>query len=205
MKQLKIAALLTAALLAAGSLRAEDKCEWKSLWDGKTLTGWHQVGDGQWVIEDGAIVGRTTTGAKLYALLVSDKTYKDFTVRFKFKSIKGNSGFYIRTIIEEPDKAKGLQIEVDPRNNTGGIYESYGRQWIDKPAAELVAKCFKLDDWNEMEVAADGGHVTVKLNGTKTAELPNDPSRPEGHLAFQMHAGNEMLVMFKDIEISEKK
>ncbi len=200
-----VATCFVVAVLVSGSLLAAEKCAWKSLWDGKTLKGWHQVGDGQWAIEDGAINGKTDKGAKLYGLLVSDKTYKNFTVRFKFKSLKGNSGFYIRTIIEKPDKAKGLQIEIDPRQNVGGIYESYGRQWVDKPSAELVKKCYKLDDWNVMEVSADGGHVVVKVNGTKTAELADDPSRPEGHLAFQMHAGNEMLVMFKDIEIDVKK
>jgi hypothetical protein len=34
-----------------------------------------------------------------------------------------------------------------------------------------------------------------------SAEVKDDPSRPAGRLAMQMHAGNEMLVMFKDIEI----
>jgi hypothetical protein len=200
-----IAALLVAGISVAGSISAAEEGPWASVWDGKSLQGWHQVGDGQWVIEDGAIVGKTDKAAKLYGLLVSDQTYKNFTVRFKFKSLKGNSGFYIRTIIEKPDMAKGLQIEIDPRSSTGGIYESYGRAWIDQPKAELVKSCYKLDDWNEMEVSADGGHVVVKLNGAKTAELLNDPSRPEGRLAFQMHAGNEMLVMFKDIEINVKK
>jgi len=206
MRRVTITAMLfVLAVLISAAAQAEGKGTWKSLWDGKTLQGWHQVGDGQWVIEDGAIIGKTDTGAKLYGLLVSDKTYKNFTVRFKFKSIKGNSGFYIRTIIEKPDMAKGLQIEVDPRSSTGGIYESYGRNWVDQPSAELVKSCYKLDQWNEMEVSADGGNVVVRLNGTKTAELKNEKSRPEGHLAFQMHAGNEMLVMFKDIEINEKK
>lgn len=198
-----VAGLFVLGVLAAGLVRAEG--QWKSLWDGKTLSGWHQVGDGQWVIEDGAIVGKTEKGARLYGLLVSDKTYKDFAVRFQFKSLKGNSGFYIRTIIEKPDMAKGLQIEIDPRENTGGIYESYGRCWVDQPKPELVKSCYKLDQWNTMEVTAEGGHVVVKLNGTKTAELKNDPSRREGHLAFQMHAGNAMMVMFKGIEIREKQ
>lgn len=192
------------ALLLPLSLHAAEPEAWKPLWDGKTLAGWHEVGDGHWRIEDGAIVGKSETGAKLYGLLVSDRTFKNFTVRFKFKSITGNSGFYIRTIIEKPDQAKGLQIEIDPRKSTGGIYESYGRNWVDQPNAELVKKYYKLDDWNVMEVSADGGHIVVKVNGTKSAELANDPSRAEGHLAFQMHSGNPMLVMFKDLEIFER-
>lgn len=174
---------------------------WRSRFDGKTLAGWHHFGEGQWVVEDGAIVGRTQTGAKLYSLLVSDGVYRDFTVRLKFKSLKGNSGFYVRMVPEKPDKAHGLQIEIDPRKGTGGIYESYGRAWVVQPTAEDLAKYFKLDDWNELTVAAYGGSVEVKVNGVTSAKIENDPSRPAGSLAMQMHAGNEMLVMFKDIEV----
>ena len=198
--------LLTVLLscLFAGSAWALDKrAIWKPLFDGKTLSGWHKVGDGDWVVEDGAIVGKTAKAAKLYGLLVSDKKYKNLKVRFKFKSIKGNSGFYVRGYILPPDKANGLQIEVDPRGSTGGIYESYKRGWISKPTDELVKKYYKLDQWNEMLITAKGGDVVVKVNGVQSAQLKNDPVQDAGHLILQMHAGNEMLVMFKDIEVLE--
>ena len=197
-----VAAVFITAVTRAAAPAADDAGgTWRPLFDGKTLAGWHQVGDGEWVVEDGAIVGRTQQAAKLYGLLVSDGVYHDFTVRFKFKSIKGNSGFYVRTVLEHPDKAHGLQIEVDPRNNAGGVYESYGRAWVARPEPQAFAKYFKPDDWNEVTIAAHGGDVTVTVNGVTSAELKADPSRPAGQLAMQMHAGNEMLVMFKDIEI----
>ena len=201
-----LALLLTSSALAAPPADAtgqpkEARGAWRPLFDGRTLTGWHHFGEGQWVVEDGAIVGRTQKAAKLYSLLVSDAVYHDFTVRLKFKSIKGNSGFYIRTVLQSPDQAHGLQIEVDPRNNSGGIYESYGRAWVARPKPEDYAKYFKPDDWNELTIAAYGGDVKVTVNGATSAELKGDPSRPAGQLAMQMHAGNEMLVMFKDVEI----
>ena len=196
-----LAAVCTPAAGAQGETAKEQGGTWRPLFDGKTLAGWHQVGDGQWVVEDGAVVGRTQEAAKLYGLLVSDGVYHDFTVRLKFKSVKGNSGFYIRTVLEAPDKAHGLQIEVDPRNNAGGVYESYGRAWVARPEPANFAKYFKPDDWNELTIAAYGGDVKVTVNGVTSAELKGDPSRPAGQLAMQMHAGNEMLVMFKDIEI----
>jgi hypothetical protein len=188
--------------LAAGALAGEQ--EWKPLMDGKTLTGWHAVGDGKWTVEDGAFVGRANK-TKLYGLLVSDKAFKDFTVRFKFKCVTGDSGFYIRTIIKPPEKAHGLQVQVGrPVSGTGGVYESYGRGWIDKPPAEAERKYSRPDAWSDMTIAAHGGHVVVHVNGVKSAELKDDPSRPEGHFALQMHSGNVMHVMFKDIEILEE-
>lgn len=72
-----------------------------------------------------------------------------------------------------------------------------------QPPAELVKKAFKPGEWNEMVVSAKGGDITVWLNGVKTAEVKNDPGRLEGHFALQLHGGNDMLVMFKDIEILE--
>lgn len=188
-------------LMVGGLAAAAEKEAWKPLMDGKTLSGWHAVGDGAWTVEEGAIVGRAHK-EKLYGLLVSNEAYQDFTVRFKFKSLTGDSGFYIRTIIKEPEKAHGLQVQVGPvGSGTGGVYESYGRGWVDKPSDELQKQLLKTDDWNEMTIDAHGDHVVVSVNGTKTAELKNDPSRREGHFALQMHAGCEMTVYFKDIEI----
>jgi hypothetical protein len=178
--------------------------DWKPLMDGKTLEGWHPVGDGEWKVEDGAFVGRANN-EKLYGLLVSDDTFKDFTVRFKFKCLGGDSGFYIRTIIKPPEKANGLQVQVGPPGSgVGGIYESYGRAWVDKPDVEDEKRYTKAEQWNDMTIDAQAGNVVVHVNGVKTAELKDDPSRPEGHFALQMHAGCVMTVMFKDIEITKK-
>lgn len=193
---------MTIALALSTRMHAEEKkCEWKPLMDGKTFAGWHPVGDGQWTIEDGVFVGRANN-EKLYGLLFSDKTCKDFTVRLKFKCLSGDSGFYIRTEFKEPDQAHGLQVQVGrQKSGVGGIYESYGRKWVAKPTDEEEKSYTRDDEWNEMVIDAQGGNVTVMVNGVKSAELKDDPGRPEGHFALQMHAGCVMHVMFKDIEI----
>ena len=207
MKTLIIGLLFAICLgLIAGPLAADEKKPaWKPLMDGKTLKGWHPVGDGKWTVEDGAFVGRANN-EKLYGLLVSDEQFKDFSVRFKFQVAQGDSGFYIRTIIKEPEKANGLQVQVGRAGSgVGGIYESYGRAWIDfKPSLEKEKKYCKDDEWSEMTIDAEGGNVVVHVNGVKTAELKDDPSRPEGHFVLQMHSGNVMHVMFKEIEMLAK-
>ena len=207
MRRLSMASLVSIAvglcLLVRWAGAEDEKAGWKPLIDGKTVAGWHPVGDGHWTVEDGAFVGRANN-EKLYGLLVSDKTFRDFTVRFKFKCLSGDSGFYIRTIIKEPEKANGLQVQVGrTKSGVGGIYESYGRAWVSKPSDELEKSYTKDDEWNEMVIDARGGNVVVTVNGIKSAELKDAPSRPEGHFALQMHAGCVMHVMFKDIEIRE--
>jgi hypothetical protein len=198
-----LALVASGCLLAAFAAAEEKQAAWKPLMDGKTMTGWHPVGDGQWTVEDGAFVGRANN-EKLYGLLFSDRTFKDCTVRFKFKCLSGDSGFYIRTQLKEPDQAHGLQVQVGRiKSGVGGIYESYGRGWVSKPADELEASYTKDDQWNEMVIDARGGNVTVHVNGIKSAELKEDKGPPEGHFALQMHSGCVMHVMFKDIEIQE--
>jgi hypothetical protein len=200
-----VCGLLLLGMFSSGLSAAEKKPRWKPLMDGKTLAGWHKVGDGQWTVEDGAFVGRANK-EKHYGLLFSDKTFKDFTVRFKYKFFSGDSGFYIRTLFKEPDEAHGLQIQVGPlKSGMGGIYDSYGRNWVSKPSDELEKSFVHDGVWNDMVIDAHAGNVTVTVNGIKSAELKNDPGRPEGHFALQMHAGVPNHVMFKDIEIREDR
>ena len=172
--------------------------------DGKTLKGWHKVGDGEWTVEEGAFVGRADN-EKLYGLLVSDKAFKDFTVRLKFKAVQGNSGLYFRVEkVAGPVGVHGFQAEIDPANDVGGLYETGGRAWVVQPTPEQVKKYFKPGQWNQMSASAHGRRVVVHVNGYQTAELRDDPGRLEGHLALQLHGGQDMHVEFKDIEILKR-
>ena len=192
-----------ACLLSGTAIAAEDDAGWKPLMDGKTLDGWHPVGEGKWTVEDGAFVGRANK-TKLYGLLVSDKTFGECIVRFKFRCLAGDSGFYVRTIIKDPDQAHGPQVQVGlAGSGAGGIYESYGRGWMQKPTVEQEKKILRTDTWNDMTISAREGTFVVHVNGVKTAEVKYDKIRAEGHFALQMHSGNVMHVMFKDIEIKQ--
>jgi hypothetical protein len=172
------------------------------LFDGKTLKGWHTLPGGKWEVKDGAIVGTSDKAESRHGLLVSDQQYGDFTIRFKFRLTRGNSGFYFRSEkVKQAVGVYGFQAEVADDGTAGGLYETGGRAWVAKPDAELIKKCYKPDAWNDMTVSAHGGNITVQLNGTKTADLHDDPGRPRGHFALQLHGGQDMEVMFKDIEI----
>ena len=172
------------------------------LFDGKTLNGWEVLPGGQWKVDNGAIIGSQDKTESRHGMLLSKKTYTDFIVKLKFKSIKGNSGFYFRAKrVPSKVSVNGFQAEIAPSGPVGGLYETGGRAWVVQPSPAIVKKCFKPGAWNEMVVSAQGKSITVKLNGVTTAELKNDPGRLEGHLGFQLHGGADMHVEFKDIEI----
>ena len=140
-----IASLALAALLAVpGALaqpsnRPKDLApQWESLFNGKDLTGWKNVGHEKWVVEGGVIHGKGVS--KEYGYLATEKSYKDFHLSLRFKcEADGNSGVYIHTAFEEgtPRIIAGRQIEIDRTLNhhTGGIYGD-GKGWVAWPSPE---------------------------------------------------------------------
>jgi len=66
--------------------------KWIPLFDGKTLKGWSATPGGKWEVKDGAIVGTCPKTEKRHGILLSDKKYKDFTVRLKFSLLSRMSG-----------------------------------------------------------------------------------------------------------------
>lgn len=168
------------------------------------LPGWHQLGPGEWTNVDGVITGKQVKTNKDYGHLVSDGVYKDFKATFEFKCVKGNSGFYFHA---EPQgfEMHGIQAEIDEKNHIGGLYESYGRQWVaPPPTEEEVAKYFKPQDWNQMTVEEAGDHIVVTVNGTKVTDVVDEKQRKEGHFALQLHVGDGE-VQFRNIQIEGKE
>ncbi|MBI3852280.1 MAG: DUF1080 domain-containing protein [Verrucomicrobia bacterium] len=177
---------------------------WERIWDGKTSDGWHPIGRGDWKIADGVINGRHAQSEKEFGHLVTDAIYKDFTVRLKYKAVKGNSGLYFRIEEKGFSGVSGFQAEIDPEKDAGGLYETNGRAWVSQPKPDDVKKWYRANQWNTMTVSAQGRRIVVNVNGFRTAELRDDPGRTEGKLALQLHGGQDVEVYFKDIELLDK-
>lgn len=175
----------------------------RSLWDGKSLAGWHVIGKGTWKIEEGAIHGTSVRAEKEFGHLVTDRDYTNFTVRVHYKAVKGNSGVYFRIAEKGFSGVTGLQAEIDPEKDAGGLYETNGRSWVSQPKPEDVKRWYKPGVWNELVVTAHGGNITVTVNGQVTAKLKNDPGRSSGRIALQLHGSQDMDVWFKDLTIEE--
>lgn len=65
-------------------------------------------------------------------------------------------------------------------------------------------KLFRLDDWNDVAIIAQGNHIKHYLNGRRIVDFTDeDPQLAllDGLLALQLHAGAPMWVEFKDIRI----
>lgn len=204
--------LLLATLLIPAievSAQAPATNGWVSLFNGRDLNGWKIFGAERWVVEDGMILGQTTTGK--YGYLLTEKTFRDFILRVRFKGEPGgNSGVFLRCRItgESPKTGpdiEAMQVEVDPApgNHTGGLYESGGRGWLIQPTTE-GERSLKVGDWNELEIAADGRHVVTRLNSTQIVDFwDSAPRFLEGAIGLQVHTGGDVKVWWKDIQIQE--
>jgi hypothetical protein len=203
-----LAIVLAVALSALGQAPAEKG--WVPLFNGKDLSGWKNNGDEKWVVERGTILCEST--ANKYGYLTTEKTYRDFKLRLKFKGESaGNSGVFLRARITDinpqhgPD-ILGMQVEVDPTvgKHTGGLYESGGRGWVIMPTPE-AEQALKLGDWNDLEVSALGNHIVTHLNGVKMVDYVDPaPKFTDGVVALQIHTGGGVKMRWKDIFIQEK-
>ncbi|MBI1369219.1 MAG: DUF1080 domain-containing protein [Planctomycetes bacterium] len=191
-------------VLAAGALLGADEPagQWRPLFDGKTLAGWHATPGGNWQVVDGTLQGTNEASDKRHGILLSDAAYTNFSIRAKFKVTRGNSGFYFHS---EPVKSavsvKGFQVEVDREMDTGGLYETLGRAWVVKPDPVEMRKHYTPGEWTDLLLECHGPHIVVTINGYKTADLTDEKGAKSGHFGLQLHGGMDMDVQFKDIEI----
>jgi hypothetical protein len=198
-----------------------------SLFDGRTLDGWR--GDRNlWSVRDGAITGVTTAETKLTEnkFLVWKEEVEDFELRLKFRLQGGNSGIYFRAKERAEghdlrDPVVGMQADFDHSGRWTGVLMEYllrgvlaergERVVIDQDGTRRVVgsfgdptdllAVFKQNQWNDYTVVAQGGRISMKINGVTMCEVDDqDPRRLQrGVLALQVHVGPPMTVQFKDI------
>lgn len=202
---------------------------WKPLFNGKDLTGWEVLGDGEWtVMRDGTILGQRK--ADLHEKMVNPTSYKDFmawmnnqswlyTVRNDFGEFdlhveywtkaRGNSGISIRDtsrarygIAMPPDFSKTpskIGYEIQINNGYPDPHPSGSIYGFVDAPKELQI----ADDWNAMDISSRKDKITVMLNGKLAAEHAGDPKRSKtGPIGLQLH-DQFSITMFRNVKIKE--
>jgi 3-keto-disaccharide hydrolase len=186
----------------APALRRTAKPVWGdpiTLFDGKSLSGWHTLGRGenQWSAVSGAL-----KNAKGGANLATDQEFEDFKLHLEFRVPEGaNSGVYLRGRYElQIDDSAGLEPSS---HHLGGLYG-----FIEP--SENVAR--PAGEWQSMDVSLVGRMLTYELNGTTVIcnrEIPgitggaldSDEGKP-GPLLLQ---GDHGPVEYRNIVITPAK
>ena len=98
-----------------------------NLFNGKDLSGWTVHGTELWYVEDGLLVCESGPEEK-YGYLLTEKLYDDFILILEFKQeANGNSGVFFRSTLGGYKNQWLASRSCSPGNDSGGIYESYGR------------------------------------------------------------------------------
>ena len=160
-----------------------------TLFDGKDLNNFNMVGTANWKLAEGLV--EATSGA---GFLVSKENYGDFEIRVEFWADEAaNSGVYMRcqdaTTITDTTcyEVNIFDKRPDQSGRTGAIVH------VAKPLAIVDAG----GKWNTFEITAKGPQLTVKLNGTVTAQA-EDRKLTSGPIALQYMAGT---VRFRRVQI----
>ncbi|MSU23331.1 MAG: DUF1080 domain-containing protein [Opitutus sp.] len=66
---------------------------------------------------------------------------------------------------------------------------------------EAIAAAYKLGEWNELVIKAEGNHLTHTVNGVVTADVTDTDTSiaKSGVIALQLHQGQPMTIQFKNI------
>lgn len=194
---------LLASLLAACSGAQKAAKDSISLFNGKDLSGWTVYGTERWYVDQGELVCESGPD-KQYGYLGTKDSYKNFDLNLEFKQeADGNSGVFFRSSIAGT-KISGWQAEVaPPGHHTGGIYESYGRGWLIRPADGRDAS-LKLGAWNKMRIRVVGDEVTTWLNDTQMITLKDAKiGEANGQIALQIHDGGGIKVRWRNIRLQK--
>ncbi|MBA3673736.1 MAG: DUF1080 domain-containing protein [Chitinophagaceae bacterium] len=158
-----------------------DKGKTISLFDGKSLSGWHgfnKTGEiRNWTIEDGAMVCLGAAKDAAGGDIVSDKQFENFELSWEWKMSKeGNSGLMYHVIESAKYKAPyetgpeyqmiddiGFPAKLEEWQKTGADYAMHN--------ANEKKNVKPLGEWNTSKIIFNKGHVEHWLNEEKIVEF----------------------------------
>lgn len=165
-----VALMLVVACSAGPRPGSDIGGEWRSLFDGRSLTGWHafhqQGVSPNWRVRDGLL---ETAGPG--PDLVTDAMYADFELALDWRVAPGaNSGVMYRVTDaagETYETGPEMQILDDARHPDGqSPLTSAGSAFGLYPAPRGVVR--PAGEWNTARIRVQGAHVEHWLNGVRT-------------------------------------
>jgi hypothetical protein len=199
---------------SSGAASVSTSARWTRLFNGRDLTGWVQVLDSPWVVEDGALVARQDPQGRREgeSWLFTERSFRDFRLRLKFRITPGgNSGVFLRDPVPAKDRQAsadggaapwdaGYEVNI---NNDEPNYPT-GSVWA---ALKGPPKLQKEGEWNDLEVQVEGDRISTWINGQPALDGAKLPERSKsGAIGFQRHGGaayRDKVVEFKDVEVLE--
>jgi Domain of Unknown Function (DUF1080) len=136
-----------------------------------------------------AVNGLLTACGEPVGYLNSDQSYKNFVLSLEFNTSQdANSGVYVRS----PKETGGYEVQIWRQQPAG-----YNTGSIVGTAKTARDYAFKADQWNQLQITADGDHIVVVLNGETTLDT-RDAKFPDGHIRLQYQ---QFPITFRNMKI----
>lgn len=158
------------------------KGEWISLFDGKSLNGWHlfnrkNVEIKSWKIEDGALVCLGAKGPSGSGDIISDRSFENFELKWEWKVDKGSNSGVFYHIVEDPKYKRAIETSpeyqiIDDVNFPGKLEESQkaGADYaMYSPSAKKKLK--PVGEWNTSRILFNKGKVEYWLNDIRIVKF----------------------------------
>jgi hypothetical protein len=198
-------ASLLALAVSLATLAAPGQAAPRDLFNGRDLAGWVPMHGGEWLVQDGVIVGRngtnwTTNPEKSGSWLRTEKQYSDFVLELEFAiNEKGNAGIFLRSGFERNPAFTGHEMQIlddhgkEPKKfTTGALYDVVAASKnMSKPANE----------WNKVRITCKGRRIQINLNGEDIVDYQTD-RLTRGYLGLQNHDAHA-VVKFRHIRLTE--
>jgi len=177
---------------------------WYPLFDGRTLDGWTKSGEADWRVEDSTIVAETGG----MSLLLTDETFSDFELKADFLAAPGaNSGIFLR--VTQKQLAPGVQayeLNIAPPDNahpTGSVMHiEMAGGGAPKFGATTTVDAGESTEWRTFHMIAEGGKLTLTIDGNPVGTLVDPEPVAEGHLGLQHNQGR---VAFRNLKVRRLK
>lgn len=203
----------TIALMISCAAVAQES-GWKSLFDGKTLNGWKQLGGkARYQVSNGVIEGTTVAGTP-NTFLVTEREYDDFILELEVRidDTAINSGIQVRSHFNPEahngeGRVYGRQVEVDAssRGWAAGIYDEARRGWLYPMSLNPgAAGSLRVKSFNKIRIECIGNEMKTWINGKPAAYLA-DTLDQSGFIGLQVHSVEDAhvgkKVYFRNIRI----
>ena len=202
---------------------------WVSLFDGKSLKGWHNYNKTgkvhSWAVTDGALVCLGETPGATGGDIVTDKEYGNFELSWSWKVDKGSNSGVMYHVVESPKYhatyETGPEYQILDDAGWTGKLEDWQKAGCDY-AMHLPNNQKHLmprGQWNTSKIVFNHGHVEHWLNGKKILEFeawtagwnkkkaagkwkdyPDYGMAKTGHISLQDHGHK---TYYKDIKIRD--
>lgn len=184
---------------AASSVGSE---QWVSLFNGKDTTGW-TVRPGRaasdWRVENDILVA---SGGESF-LLTTRNDYANFKLRAQAMVNEAGAGALLGRVRENRGLRAGnyaAYISAAGPDRTGSIYWT-GPRGRTGPAVSVPHSDIRSGEWFTIELDCIDHHITVLVNGLKTAEH-DDRNFARGAIGLE-HRGAGSIIRFQKIEVQE--